>query len=250
MKVNCEGRRFEAAHKVLDRTKMLGLRGLAVKSRFGRKLDRAVKTKGYSFDFEGSSVFSFSRGNDGFLFLLEDGDGRAETLKRLREKLETIVDPDTKTKVVEKVLTRDEVYHGDKVDLLPDVIVKPAAGYSFTGQYLEGQKKLFVEVRRGRDFHMGMHHSDGIIVASGDGVKRGGQIAGSRLIDVAPTVLGFLGVAIPSEMDGVVLNDMFDAGLSCEYSGGRGEGDKTEEHSYTDSDVKDIEQRLRDLGYM
>ena len=41
----------------------------------------------------------------------------------------------------------------------------------------------------------------------GSGVRRGGQVAASTNIDIAPTLLSLLEVPIPSEMKGRVLSE-------------------------------------------
>lgn len=51
------------------------------------------------------------------------------------------------------------------------------------------------------------HRDDGILYLAGRGVRPGATIAGAGLLDVAPTVLALMGVALPRDMPGRVLRD-------------------------------------------
>ena len=237
---------------ILRTARKLGLEPLLRWTRFGRKLTMLLDEPAFEFDFSSSRVFSFSRGNDGFVFLLEqDANARAVTESQLRKDLAGLVDPRTRQQVVKSIHRKEEIYAGPKLDLLPDLIVKPADGYSFTGDYQHGVKRLFSPVRRWSDFHVGMHHADGILVASGLGVRRGAQIAGARLVDIAPTVLAVLGVAASPDMDGCALGELFTAGFPAAQRPSKTVAPSANEtHQYSQQDVENIERRLRELGYI
>ena len=55
----------------------------------------------------------------------------------------------------------------------------------------------------------GMHHIDGVLGFYGAGIKRGGQLQACTNLDVAPTLLSLLGVAVPPVMEGRVLKEAF-----------------------------------------
>ena len=50
----------------------------------------------------------------------------------------------------------------------------------------------------------GTHRDDGIFLAHGPAIQCGKTVAGARIIDLAPTLLYLLGVAVPEDMDGNV----------------------------------------------
>ena len=50
---------------------------------------------------------------------------------------------------------------------------------------------------------------EGILMARGPWVKQGQTLHGAQIMDLAPTILHYLGVPVPAEMDGQVL-DIFD----------------------------------------
>jgi len=229
------------------------------KTSMGRTLDRFRRRSTVAVDFERSRVYSFGRGCDGYVFFLEDDpQARSATEQRLREDLAELVDPETGRAVVERIHRREDLYTGPRVADLPDWILEPAAGYSFTGNYEPGRRGWFVPVRLGRDFHAGMHHPDGILVASGPGLKPG-RINGARLWDVAPTVLAWLGLPVPDDMDGAVLEQMFTEPMEVRYCTAAS-GESSPEPSatspadaaspYSSQDADQVEQRRRDLGYI
>jgi arylsulfatase A-like enzyme len=93
---------------------------------------------------------------------------------------------------------------------------------------------------------------EGILLARGQGFKKGKPIKGARLIDLAPTILHVLGNKIPTDMDGRVLTDLFDKdfleGRPVEY---REPGvDVAAPASPPGEEEEDVIRRLKDLGYL
>ncbi len=54
------------------------------------------------------------------------------------------------------------------------------------------------------------HRNYGVLVVRGPHVKRDERVYGATLLDVAPTVLAMLGLAIPEDMDGKALTQIFE----------------------------------------
>jgi len=72
-------------------------------------------------------------------------------------------------------------------------------------QYEEG---LFHRVRRKTDFHLGKHHTDGILVLAGRSIRPCSAIEAS-ILDLAPTLLYYLQVPIPETFEGTPLLHVF-----------------------------------------
>lgn len=53
----------------------------------------------------------------------------------------------------------------------------------------------------------GFHHPQGVLMIYGPGIRRGGHISDCNNLDLAPTILTFLGLPVPVEMKGRVLVD-------------------------------------------
>ncbi len=213
-----------------------------------------IAAGGPPVDFDRSSAFSSGRSNEAFIYLLEQGESRERTGNALRKSLEEIRDPVTGKRVVEAVKWREELYHGDRITELPDLIVVPAGGWSITGRW-EDDSSLFRAIVPGEDFHIGRHHPDGIVVAAGSGVKPG-EGHRARLIDIAPTVLACMGFTPPPEMDGVPLQSLFEDEIpaSSIIPVRENRDDEMEDDpvgdAYTPEEQALIEKRLRDLGYL
>jgi predicted AlkP superfamily phosphohydrolase/phosphomutase len=50
------------------------------------------------------------------------------------------------------------------------------------------------------------HAEDGIVIMAGPGIPAGKQIYGSQLMDIAPTLLDFMGMEVPEDMQGKVIS--------------------------------------------
>jgi len=81
-------------------------------------------------------------------------------------------------------------------------------------------------------------------------LKAGVEHFRPNLIDIAPTVLHFLGLAVPSDMDGRVLQEIFSNSTPPAYE--RVDELKASQTSaeYTAQEAELIEQRLKGLGYV
>jgi predicted AlkP superfamily phosphohydrolase/phosphomutase len=253
LKIRKLPRRFAVIRDLLNRTECFGAESFIERSRFGRKIINAVYEPIFDIDWDHTRAYSFSRCCDGYVFFLDaDPDNRSLLEAQLREKLARLVDPRTGRPVIDKIIPRDRLYRGPKLDTLPDWILKPAPGYSVTGDFNPFHSEILLPVRRGRDFHIGMHHPDGILVAAGSRVRPASRIAGARLIDITPTVLAWLGLTVPVSMDGTVLQDLFTRRLveTLGKGGITSPPAQSDTPVYSDEDIRNLEDRLRGLGYI
>ncbi len=164
--------------------------------------------------------------------------------------------------LVEAVRRREEVYHGPYLDLAPDLVVI-WRDYGFWGRarYDQNAPELF-ETQFAWDFGIlpqsGTHRPDGVLIAAGPGIPADLAIEGARLIDLAPTILAYLGVPVPGSMDGAALTRLFaDAPLTVRYvedgqesNGDAGSGPPEETFRFTDEEEAKVMRRLEELGYL
>jgi arylsulfatase A-like enzyme len=72
-------------------------------------------------------------------------------------------------------------------------------------------------------------------------------------VDLAPTILYAMGVPVPSDMDGRVLDEAFDSeylsAFKVQYSDAPTDRPSGEQE-YSDEDEEEIKERLRGLGYV
>ncbi|HSJ59254.1 MAG TPA: alkaline phosphatase family protein, partial [Anaerolineae bacterium] len=118
-------------------------------------------------------------------------------------------DPRTGEPLVERVYRREEVYSGHYLARTPDLIVQPRGWeYMAFGHADFGSHRL-VEPIAGLSGH---HRLEGVVIAAGPGVRAVGELPAASILDLAPTLLHTLGVAVPREMDGCVRGEWFEEG--------------------------------------
>ncbi|HET7437728.1 MAG TPA: alkaline phosphatase family protein [Thermoanaerobaculia bacterium] len=124
----------------------------------------------------------------------------------LKQRLVTMVDPETNEHPVRRVLAREEIYKKFDPNMIPDLFITNNDGYRVSWQTSLGgiPKNLFEE---NKQVWSGDHCSvDPEIVKGIFFYNR--KLATTRapyIADVYPTVLGLLGVKAPYEVDGVEL---------------------------------------------
>jgi predicted AlkP superfamily phosphohydrolase/phosphomutase len=151
-----------------------------------------------------------------------------------------------------QVFLREDIYHGKYVDEMPDlvyltldqgyIIEQPMALPFVSNQVIIDDPKI-----------SGTHRQDGMLIAKGPGFRKGATIEGATLLDLAPTILHLLGSAVPNDMDGRVLAELFEEGFLKDHpvayrETGLEEARQDCEVSPEDQEI--ILQRLKGLGYI
>ncbi|MEM3594466.1 MAG: alkaline phosphatase family protein, partial [Candidatus Jordarchaeaceae archaeon] len=127
-----------------------------------------------------------------------------ETLRTLLIKeIKMIKNPKTGENLVSDVKRREEIYHGEHLELAPDLIVIPNEGY-----------RVYDSLMRGVwDFEnmvwSAYHKLHGVFLACGPDIKNCGRIGDVKIYDLAPTILHMFNVPVPRDMDGRVLTEIF-----------------------------------------
>lgn len=132
----------------------------------------------------------------------------------LTRRLMTFVDADTGERVIDAIARADQLYQGEKLSLLPDLIIRwaetPAASrravtspefgtipWPTPGSNPEGRS--------------GNHRPDGFFMMAGEGIKSG-NINSVHILDIAPTILHLLGQPVMPGMEGRVFPFLTDQG--------------------------------------
>ncbi len=218
------------------------------------KIEKRINPNVIGVDLDRSRVLPMGMSGEGFVYLLQDDPSqRNRTTEAIIEKIGAVRDPDNNSPIVKAVYRKEDIYHGDHVDIMPDLIIETAAGYSCTGACRPG-RGLFDTVRFGEDNHAGKHHKNGIVVAAGEGVRQQDSVS-ARLIDIAPTMLYYLGIAVGGGMDGRVVEELFADDFKNKLPPVRQADSplstpKENRKTYSKDDEEKIERRLKDLGYM
>ena len=74
-----------------------------------------------------------------------------------------------------------------------------------------GQSPTFVH----RLYTQHRHGPDGVLLLYGPGIRRGHRLESSHVLDVFPTVLALLGLPLPEDAEGRVLEDAFETTLDA-----------------------------------
>ena len=190
--------------------------------------------------------------------LVEPGAAYEQVRQELIAELMTMRDPDSGQPMIKQVHRREELYSGSFLEQAPDLIIE-WSNYAYwgRGQY-DSQAPVF-QKQRHLDFSdqplTGSHRPEGILIASGPGIRQGGTIEGTTLLDLAPTLLGMLGIQAPEEMDGRFLTALFDEAHAGNLQTLLNQINPTEvalpsDHQYTAEEEAIIADHLRSLGYL
>ena len=119
-------------------------------------------------------------------------------------------------KVFREIFAREELYTGPFEHSLPDIIfraheefeIKP--GPSF---------RIFGKAERDRHGYVGSHNwaREGIFIATGPDIKKGYNIGELQIYDIFPTVLYQYGLGIPEDIDGRVIDSIFNEKKTIRY---------------------------------
>lgn len=174
---------------------------------------------------------------------------REEVVAALRE----IRHPDTGKPMLSHVKYREEVYHGKYIERAPDIVFFLDDG-EWIADFLLGKGRYKrADWRTG----CGMHRMEGFFLAHGAGVARNPNVT-CTITDVVPTILAYLGLPIPRDMDGRFVDEAFTDAWKATHQVTRSDRDAVEQGSgwgegagvYNEEDEAVLVERLRGLGYI
>jgi len=249
-------------------------RGAQSRTRTKHSIARLLRKKGKfaagNFSLTDDLAVDFSRtraavmhaGMAGFLYInlkgrqetgiVEPGD--YESLRdKLKERFEsaTCVDPTGReVRIFEQVHKPEKLYgceRGDR-DWLPDLMLCPTPRLAVVRKIRGGKPVNWIRLTRME----GTHRPEGIYAIYGKGVPAG-QRLDTDIINATPTILAMLGVYVPDDMQGRVVEDIFDPPLIHDTESVE-PTDKASDHPpepvYSADDMAKLTERLADLGYL
>jgi predicted AlkP superfamily phosphohydrolase/phosphomutase len=159
-------------------------------------------------------------------------------IDRLRSELEAVRDP-SGARVVRRTILKDEV--GATVEGFPDLLVE-------THQpFVPSTRVLGADLFDRWTEASGLHDPDGVFILHGAGVRSIRPRA--DIVDVAPTVLGLLGIEAPAYIEGKARSDLVELPpLAAPPPDLPRPGVEPRDVSASEED--EIEQHLRTLGYV
>lgn len=143
-------------------------------------------------------------------------------VEKLKNELLNLRHPITREKVFRNVYEKEEIYFGEFTDEAPDLLISPNEGYevdmvlSLRGKegLAENQEYESMNNNRSQVFKrwIATHRRHGIFLAWGPNIRKGENIEGAKIYDLAPTLLHIFNLPIPKDIDGRVLKEIFTEG--------------------------------------
>ncbi len=244
------------ALKWITALKLGGMRKNVKRGRGGNMLRRVF----LSFnDVDWARTKAFSVGNFGQVYLnvrgqrpegAVDPDAYEDLRDEIAAKARQLRDPEDGSQVVPTVYKREEVFQGVSAYRLPDLVLHTdRAKYVSFGHADFGSNRI-VEPSTGQTGH---HHMLGVVGLKGPGIAAGTVLPEESLLDLAPTILYYLGLPVPTYMDGRVLTEAFSAEFLSQNPVETIDidlGDQSSNGGVDSAESDLVMQKLRDLGYV
>jgi predicted AlkP superfamily phosphohydrolase/phosphomutase len=175
--------------------------------------------------------------------IVAPGDEQRAVARRVGEKLRAVRDPRDGQPVFTEILEGEDVFPHDPYGNRPDLVLIPRPEYSVSRE---------LNPRRWIDHYpvtSGTHRPEGVLIASGPGIRPGRLARDAHLVDVAPTILAATSVPVPDDMDGRVLVELFADAPHVDRVAGSGPV-LHDDPALTPEEEDAVVHRLRSLGYM
>jgi predicted AlkP superfamily phosphohydrolase/phosphomutase len=177
--------------------------------------------------------------------IIRPGKEEKELFLELKKELLNLKFPYTRKPVFTNVKHRREVYSGPFIELGPDLITFMDVGAPHPGFKTS-------EIFSDSTLATGSHKKEGILIAWGEGIKKGYIKDRANIMDVTPTICYRLQVPLTPEMDGTVLN-IFEEDVDNDYllkRKGTSFRKRIKKEVYRVEQELEIKKRLKNLGYI
>lgn len=172
--------------------------------------------------------------------------------------LHELVDPKTGERIVERIYRKEDLYSGPCTNQAPDLVVQWRDYAYFTKRNIDRGDGVFgknLRVDASEYPHTGTHRLDGVFIVKGPHIRPRYEVQ-ANIIDLAPTILHVLGEAIPTDMDGRVLHEIFEEGFFQTLTMRDGLSEKKISIDtkgaipLTEEEETSVRKRLKSLGYL
>ncbi len=240
--------------------------GIDLRPLVSKKVRQLALNSGISReDIDWSKTVAYASGDMGYISINvegREGQGavdprdREEVIERVIAVLREVRGSDGEP-LVDHIWRATALYHGPHAEDAPDIVFT-MRGLTYTAkQWLGLHVPGVIQYPRfGRIEISGTHSQYGIFYAVGPHVKAGEALDDLDLTQVAPTILYSMGLPVPNQLDGRVIEAMVDAdhlqANPVQYvdEADLEKGGPAAPSTYTGEEEKLVEERLRNLGYL
>ena len=248
-----------------NRTSRAGLGRVKMKLRWtarGYALLRSAFLSFQDVDWTHTTAYGLGGGVAGGIYLnvagreptgpVQAGAEYEETRARLAKMLQATPDPETGGALIDKVWKREDLFSGPFAAEAPDLYFAPTdPRVAVFGDFEFSSNRMLEPVSPAIS---AQHRMDGVLAVHGPGIRSGERLEDVRIEDVAPTVYHLLGMDVPDDLDGRVL----ESALTPEFLRTRAvrtvsveEGHTGERAAgYSRDQEGEIIDRLKGLGYI
>jgi len=230
------------------------------KRRYIRKKDQFIfhhnidwsRTRAYFIGSWGN-IFINVKGKEPY-GIVSEGKDYEVIREEIIQGLEQLKDRKTNKNVINKVFKKEEVYHGNCLADSPDLIILWNKGYNSIKTPNENLRKKR-NIIQPYKILSGDHGPNGLFIAKSPNLKCGITDMKANIMDLFPTILYMMDIAVPRDTDGKILTELFtedflkNKGIKYEdkiYH----DDDKEVSSVYSEEDSQKIADRLKDLGYI
>jgi len=171
------------------------------------------------------------------------------------QRLLALRDPHTAESIVLAAYRREELYTGAHTHDAPDIIFVMATDYR--GEKGLTSKQLISKRSKNVSLWTGTHRREGVVILSGPNISPGRMTYTPQIQDLAPTILYLMGLAIPEDMDGKVIEEAIEGSYLADHEIKYAEpisyserDSKAKEMSFSEEEMEKVRKQLESLGYL
>jgi len=195
-----------------------------------------------AIDIPQSSAFAL--GALGGLIYLNNTHANPQALaQEITTKLIADLGPQSHSPLISQIMTGAEAFPGLAPENAPNLVLQYAQG---TLAHLECTSTTVTQGPASLAFR-GTHSPQGVLLCAGPQVKAAEKLDGD-IVDILPTILAYLGIAVPRHVDGKVLTGLFHELPPISYHDTPPK--QARSVAYSDQEQAHLQKQLTDLGYL
>lgn len=203
----------------------------------GVKRDRVLSV----IDWENTTAVA---SNQGPIYLNVDDEDEYERIRdEIISELSSLEHPETGKHIVRSIQRGEKFYDGPYAENAPDLILDQEDGVHTSDAIGPDSWLSPTGVWKGGNM------PDGIFLMHGPNFDDRGLTEEANITDLAPTILHLMGIPVPDDVDGTVL-DVFDPGSAPAIQDVEYQSPIDDWREQSDTQNSDVEERLADLGYL